>query len=53
VAKTLDPVCKMDLDTASVEFQSACAGNTVYFCSEDCKDEFEDRPQDFAAAAAA
>jgi YHS domain-containing protein len=53
MARTTDPVCKMDLDSDTAEFQSTFAGKKFYFCSEDCQEEFDDRPADYASATAA
>jgi Cu+-exporting ATPase len=53
MATTMDPVCKMEIDSDSAEFQSTYAGKKFYFCSEDCKEEFDERPSDYASATAA
>ena len=49
----IDPVCNMEVDTEKGEFESTYAGKKFYFCSLDCKDEFDDRPEEYAAATAA
>ena len=47
------PVCGMevnkDLPAASLKFQA----ETYYFCSTECRDEFQRNPQKYAALAAA
>ena len=46
-----DPVCSMEVDKKEAEFTSQYGGKTYYFCSEDCKQQFERRPEQFAIAA--
>jgi YHS domain-containing protein len=43
----------MEIDENSSEFQSMYGGKKFYFCSAECKEEFEDRPEEYATAAAA
>ncbi len=38
-----DPVCGMQVDEMSVE-KSAYGGQTYYFCSRSCKQQFEQDP---------
>jgi YHS domain-containing protein len=40
-----DPVCGMDVETASAKHTSEYRGTTYYFCSRMCLKEFEDDPQ--------
>ena len=49
---TQDPVCKMDVDERTAEFSAQYAGRKYYFCSEECKDDFEEHPEQYAATAA-
>ena len=49
----IDPVCNMEVDIEKTEFQSSYAGKKFFFCSEDCKEEFDERPEEFANASAA
>jgi P-type Cu+ transporter len=49
---TTDPVCEMELDENDAEYTSQYAGQTFYFCSEECKDKFESRPERYVASAA-
>lgn len=48
MAQVKDPVCGMQIDSddavASMEYE----GTTYYFCSEDCKESFEEDPADYA-----
>jgi YHS domain-containing protein len=48
-----DPVCSMEIDEVDAKFQALYAGRKYYFCSEECKAEFEDRPEEYATASAA
>jgi P-type Cu+ transporter len=41
----LDPVCKMEINPASAEAQSEWGGQTFYFCSDECKEQFDREPQ--------
>ncbi len=49
---TKDPVCKMDVDEKQTNFSSEYAGVKYYFCSEECKDTFDSRPERYASTAA-
>jgi YHS domain-containing protein len=46
-----DPVCEMQVDERSADFTSQYGSETFYFCSEQCKAEFESRPEHYATAA--
>jgi Cu+-exporting ATPase len=48
----IDPVCGMKVDDKTTEFQSMFAGKKYFFCSEDCRSEFEDRPDEYVEVAA-
>jgi len=50
---TNDPVCGMRVDEESAEFRTQFAGKKYYFCSADCREEFEDQPADYVETAAA
>ena len=45
-----DPVCGMQVDEKSAAGQSDHAGGTYYFCSQDCKDRFDEDPDQFVEA---
>ncbi len=47
----MDPVCEMEVDEETVEFKSQYASQTYYFCSAECKELFELRPEQYARAA--
>jgi YHS domain-containing protein len=48
----IDPVCGMKVDEKNTQFQTQFAGKKYYFCSEDCRQEFEDRPEEYVEIAA-
>jgi YHS domain-containing protein len=41
----LDPVCKMEVNPMSAEAQSEYGGQTFYFCSETCREQFDRDPE--------
>ena len=41
----LDPVCKMEVNPASAAAQSEYEGQSFYFCSTQCKQQFDQAPQ--------
>ena len=43
----IDPVCGMEVDDATAASQLQYEGETFYFCSEECKNEFTDDPESF------
>jgi RND family efflux transporter MFP subunit len=46
----LDPVCGMEVDEVRAEtlgLTSVFKGKTYYFCSEECKEEFDNNPEQF------
>jgi P-type Cu+ transporter len=49
---TTDPVCEMTIDERESEFQTQFAGKKYFFCSEECRKEFEDRPDEYLEIAA-
>ena len=44
--KTKDPVCGM-LVAKNEDFKSTFEGNSYYFCSSNCKEEFAKNPGNF------
>ncbi len=50
---TKDPVCGMKVDENRAEFQTQFAGKKYYFCSEECRQEFEAEPDGYVETAAA
>lgn len=47
-----DPVCKMEVDEQQSPVQSKFQGQTYHFCSQECKDKFDQNPQEFARKSA-
>jgi YHS domain-containing protein len=44
-----DPVCGMEVSAADADVEkSVHNGKTYYFCSSDCREQFEASPDDFA-----
>jgi Cu+-exporting ATPase len=43
-----DPVCNMEIDEQSAAGRSEYQGQTYYFCSQSCKKEFDQNPQQYA-----
>jgi YHS domain-containing protein len=48
----IDPVCGMEVDERKPEFQTQFAGRKYFFCSEECRKEFENQPEEFVETAA-
>jgi YHS domain-containing protein len=46
-----DPVCGRKIDE-NTEFQARFAGKKYAFCSEECRKEFEERPEEYVETAA-
>jgi Cu(I)/Ag(I) efflux system membrane fusion protein len=49
-AMSLDPVCGMEVDEARAKamgLTSVYEGKTFYFCSKECKDQFDKRPEKY------
>ena len=43
-----DPVCAMTIEESDAVATSDYEGTTYYFCSMDCKEEFDLNPGDYA-----
>jgi P-type Cu+ transporter len=43
-----DPVCGMSVKPADAKFKSEFQGKTYYFCSERCKQSFDEEPAKYA-----
>ncbi len=43
----IDPICNMEVDESTSEFKSDYNGTSYYFCSQECKDEFDENPDSF------
>jgi YHS domain-containing protein len=50
---TMDPVCGTRVDDKRAEFQTQFAGRNYFFCSEECRKEFEADPNEYLEVAAA
>ena len=42
-----DPVCGMDVDTATAQHKTDYQGTTYYFCAPGCKRAFESEPKKY------
>jgi P-type Cu+ transporter len=49
---TEDPVCGIQVNEGSAEFQSQFAGKKYFFCSDECRKEFEAEPDAYVEQAA-
>ena len=47
-----DPVCGMKIDDKNSQYQTQYGGQTYSFCSQQCKNKFEQNPEEYAATAA-
>jgi len=45
-----DPVCGMDVDPKTADYESTYQGKTYYFCSPGCKKDFDKEPQKYVGA---
>ncbi len=48
--KVTDPVCKMIIENKDAAATSAYKGETYYFCSKPCKEDFDKDPESFVGA---
>lgn len=44
-----DPVCGMEVDEQKAAGQSQHQGQTYYFCSQGCKQKFDQNPQQYVS----
>ena len=49
---TKDPVCGMNVDENNAKAQTEYNGKKYSFCSENCRREFEQNPEQYTSAAA-
>ncbi|MDP8975250.1 MAG: YHS domain-containing protein [Actinomycetota bacterium] len=49
MATAIDPVCGMTVDDSDAPEKLDHEGTTYYFCSSDCRQEFEANPADYAS----
>lgn len=50
MAKAIDPVCGMTVETEGAQLTYEYKGSTYYFCGRGCLLEFKDDPERFLAA---
>ena len=43
-----DPVCNMEVDEQTAAGRSQYQGQDYYFCSDDCKQNFDRNPEQYA-----
>jgi Cu+-exporting ATPase len=43
----IDPVCGMEVDERSTKDRVTHQGQSYFFCSTDCKEEFEAAPEEY------
>ena len=43
----IDPVCGMEVDERSSKDKSMVQGETYFFCSKECKEEFDADPEEY------
>jgi Cu(I)/Ag(I) efflux system membrane fusion protein len=46
--RTIDPICGMEVDPAKTAHRSEFQGTTYYFCSQDCRKQFDANPARYA-----
>jgi YHS domain-containing protein len=49
---TMDPVCGARMDERTADIETMFAGKKYFFCSEECRTEFEDHPDEYLEIAA-
>ena len=49
MAQVKDPVCGMVIEEKDAVATSDYKGKRYYFCSRDCKTEFDENPEDYAS----
>ena len=49
--KSIDAVCRMEVEQSSAAGTSTYDGSTYYFCSKSCKTEFDQDPTKYLAQA--
>lgn len=49
VQSVKDPVCGMTVDAEQAQWKSEYNGNTYYFCSQQCKQKFDQEPARYAS----
>ena len=49
MATAIDPVCGMEVDTATAAGSSEYQGTTYYFCSAGCNRQFDRDPESYVS----
>ena len=49
---TKDPVCGMNVDENKSQYQTQYGGKKYNFCSDQCKQKFDQQPEQYARSAA-
>ena len=52
MAAHTDPVCGMQVEEQHAAGQSEHGGKTYYFCSQGCKNKFDEDPERYAGGSA-
>ena len=52
-AQHTDPVCGMQVEAENAAGQSEYRGQTYYFCSQGCKEGFEQNPEQYLGQSSA
>jgi Cu+-exporting ATPase len=50
---TKDPVCGMNVDENKSQYQTQYGGKKYNFCSDQCKQKFDQQPEQYARSASA
>ncbi len=53
MAMVKDPVCGMEFNSSQAEAQTTYEGQAYFFCSEECRQTFEQNPKEFINNASA
>jgi len=51
--RTVDPVCGMELNPENAPERSEYEGRTYLFCSDNCRNKFDESPAEYASRAGA
>ena len=51
--KAMDPVCGMEVETATAQWTTDYKGTMYYFCAPGCKRSFEQDPEKYLRSAGA
>ena len=51
MAMVTDPVCGMQIEDSQAAAQTVYEGRTYYFCSVECRQTFEENPEEYVGQA--